>query len=1327
MSQLSIRAVVLVGLMLLASASPIAQVARADPQIELQVDASHMILTPGESMNLTLTIENNGSSIETYSIETSTAGLSTLWTATPSSNTVSNVLPTYNTSTTIVVQLAETATPSDNGKFTIYVNDSDDAVSSSIDVFVSVAVVYNPHLDATGVGDQGLLALQPGQSVDLSIPVSNHGSVMDSYLLEVGEEPDLSGWWANYSSSGSTNTTNTPPSWSNSVSDVLIFGNSYTSKHGLSSMLEELLRSANSPSNTSDFTTGGHSISDHWDDVNTSSSPQNLSLASGVWDTVLLQDQSQTPGLNRTTSQWLEGKNGSIHLAERIDAEGGATMLFMTWGHRSGDSTLTTLYPNYTVMQNRIEQGYIDYRDNISLSTSAEVYIAPVGLAFKHIHDSIVGSGGDPLDSTSTFYQLYDGDGTHPSTSGSYLAACVLFTALTGDTPVGLTDNTTLDATLRLTLQQTAAEVVLNGSATYTYPWETAPTIQAMNQNTNIPTGWEVRWLDDQIENLSANGQETATLRISIPSDASPGATGLRLYAGSLFGNRTTSTLMVVDVQADYDLQVDFLQSSDAFLPAQQTNTTVRLTNTGTAPTTFDHALSVTSGPCTVSLLSHTSTIAVGANEDLPFQVNVGTNANVGDVCTLRLTSTLDSDSSVSFVRDFSFEIDRDVDFVLQGPSGPTLLEPAVETNLEVRVFNTGSETETFSLQINSNASSPVTLTLDGPSSVSVAAGASTIWTLKATASVDSLGLYERLVTVTHDSLIEQNLSLDFDVQPVASLQLMGPLDGRIVVQSGGESSVTVAIENDGTSNITLDTFTITGLPGGVNAVLPDVKEFFLEAGSMHNVTLTMTASAAISARTDSLSLRLLSDSTEALLAVELQVVDRTLAKLSPNTNQIIAGPAAPTNVTIEVTNIGTLQDTFLLSIGAGETSNFFELSLSKTSVVLGVGQSESVVLSVRETSIGANSIGSPINIVATSTLDSSSTDTVILTLIPMNAGSEISVVDDDASAEAGGLINGSFSVSNTGNSVDVFSLSSVNIDCVMESLVELQPGESKTFPYTCNVPYDGNAGSNTFSFRSVSSARPDSVHNQVVFYTIEATWNSDTAVNITVDQNELTLPYLGGSSTTVSITNLANIQITGRLTVTGVSESVIQWHFNDTLGEQTDEFTLEPGASEIYVVRFDSMTAYETYAEVRIKAFVKIDGSSFDAESDILELQVKGEPQPPQGVSLLGIEIGKQTTLQIMAIGYILFALAVVFIRLRKPRAEATESEEGEQKEDEETKEYPLGPNECRMDTNRRISCPSCEARLAVPGGNEPPFRFTCPTCDSSIRVVEYGSAPKF
>ena len=275
------------------------------------------------------------------------------------------------------------------------------------------------------------------------------------------------------------------------------------------------------------------------------------------------------------------------------------------------------------------------------------------------------------------------------------------------------------------------------------------------------------------------------------------------------------------------------------------------------------------------------------------FQVDVGTTASVGDVCALRLTSTLASDSSVSFVRDFSFEVDREITFVLQGPNGPTVLDPLTETMLEVRVYNTGTETETFSLQINSNSSSPISLVLDSSSSVSVEAGASGMWTLKATAAEGSLGLYDRLVVVTHDSLIGQNPVLNLMFNLARDLTLQGPLDGRIVVQSGESSSVSISIENVGTSDLLLDTFTIAGLPGGVDAVLPDVDEFLLEAGATHNVSLNVSASAATSARTDTLTLQLFSDGAVAVLDVELQVVDRTLAQLSPNKNQIISGPSA--------------------------------------------------------------------------------------------------------------------------------------------------------------------------------------------------------------------------------------------------------------------------------------------------------------------------------------------------------------------------------------------------------------------------------------------------
>ena len=1329
MSKTHSRAVVLVLLMLAASASPLAITAKADPTIVLSVDTPHMILIPGESANISLVIENNGSSIETYSIESSTDGLSDVWSATPTSATVSNVLPTYNASTTIVVHLAETATPSDNGMFTLFVNETDGVSSSSIDVYVSVAIVYHPSIDANSVGDNGLLAMQPGQSVDLDLPISNLGSVTDSFLLSVQEEPDLSGWWANYTSNNTgSNTTTTVPSWSTSVSDVLIFGNSYTSQNSLNSMLEEMLRNAGSPSNTSAYTTGGHTLANHWSNVNTSSSAQNLSLATGIWDTVVLQDQSQIPGFTRSNSDWIASKNGSIDLADRVDTEGGSTMLMMTWGRRSGDPTNPTLFSNYTVMQDRLEEGYIDFRDNISSQTSADIYIAPVGLAFKHIHDSIIATGGNPQSPTSTFYGLYSTDGSHPSTSGSYLAACVLFSSLTGDSPVGLTDNTTMDAALRLTLQQTAAEVVFNGSSEYDYPWETSGAIQPMNQHSGFPQGWEVRWLDDQIENLSAQHQETSTLRISIPSDALPGATGVRLYAGSLMGNLSTSTLIVIDVQATYDLQVDFLASIDDFIPGEQTHTNVSITNLGTTESTYSHSLSVLSGPCTVSLLAGDTTLSVDEVANIPFAVDVGSSGNVGDVCSVRLINTLSEDSTVSFVRDFSFEIDRKVDFTVQGPSGAVLLTPGVDETLEVRVFNTGSETETFSLQIVSNSSSHITLNLDTASSVTVASGQSATWTLTAMAASGALGLNERVVSVIHDSLQSLNTTLPFDVQPVSELELSGTLDGRIVVQPGQSSSIDIVIENTGTSNVSLNTFTISGLPGGVSAELSDVSTVTLASGEFYVAQLNITASAALNARTDSLSIRLVSDAPDSLLPLELQVIDRSLAQLNANTNQAIAGPSTITNVTIEVTNVGTMQDTFLLSLESGESSTYFELSLSQTSVVLGVGQSETVVLGVRESSSGAPETGLPINIRVTSTLDSEATDFVIITLFAMDAGADLTILADVDSSEAGGTISGTVSVTNTGNSADEFSLSSVGLSCNLAQSVTLSPGASSSpLPWTCDVSEDALAGTNAFSIRVVSSARSDYVYSEVATYNVEATWDSASVVSISVDAISLDIPYMGGSSTTVTVTNLANIEITGRLALLGVGDGVFDVQWNNTAGEETDLFTLSPGASEIFVVRLNSLTTQATSAELKVRALVQVDGSSVDAESPLIDVDVAGKAQPPEGVTILGIEIGGDTTFKIMAAGYVLFALALLVIKYRKPSSKETSEEEDDTEEEDDEKEYPLGPNECRMDSNRRISCPSCEARLAVPGGNDPPFRFTCPTCESNIRVVEYGAAPKF
>ena len=69
----------------------------------------------------------------------------------------------------------------------------------------------------------------------------------------------------------------------------------------------------------------------------------------------------------------------------------------------------------------------------------------------------------------------------------------------------------------------------------------------------------------------------------------------------------------------------------------------------------------------------------------------------------------------------------------------------------------------------------------------------------------------------------------------------------------------------------------------------------------------------------------------------------------------------------------------------------------------------------------------------------------------------------------------------------------------------------------------------------------------------------------------------------------------------------------------------------------------------------------------------------------------------------------------------DAEEEVEEEDDEEEEEKDLPeLGYNECRMDGESKVNCPSCDARLGVPRGSTPPFRFTCPQCGSKIRVVE-------
>ena len=248
--------------------------------------------------------------------------------------------------------------------------------------------------------------------------------------------------------------------------DILMMGNSYTSSNSLSVRLDSILTDSGEDAQVTSITSGGLKLSEHAERADTPGHSWNTSLQQR-YDYVILQDQSQVPGLAIDTQYWQDSLDGLIYLDRRVQSEGGETVLFMTWGRIEGD----LMHPDYTSMQESVSRGYEMYNENIT-TADRPTYIAPVGLAFMHIHRAVEESGQNATDGWNPFSSLYSSDGSHPSIDGTYLAACVMHSTITGESPVGRGAPSQISPDRSLELQQAAAATVFNETPNYTYPWQ---------------------------------------------------------------------------------------------------------------------------------------------------------------------------------------------------------------------------------------------------------------------------------------------------------------------------------------------------------------------------------------------------------------------------------------------------------------------------------------------------------------------------------------------------------------------------------------------------------------------------------------------------------------------------------------------------------------------------------------------------------------------------------------------------------------------------------------------------------------------------------------
>ena len=251
--------------------------------------------------------------------------------------------------------------------------------------------------------------------------------------------------------------------------DILLVGNSYTSFNELDQKLEMILDNSGENSEVDSVTGGGMKLADHEENANEQGSQLNSKL-SERHDYVILQDQSQVPSFTTDTNFWIDSKNAVEELNDRIISEGGQTILFMTWGRKDG-GTNELRNPDYLTMQLHLQQGYEMFLEN-STSIEKPVFLAPVGLAYKHLYHKVNDSGIDPTQGNNSFSALYSSDGSHPSLEGSYLSSCVIYTVISGKSPVGEYFPSEITADRALELQQAAASTIFNETGEYVYPFE---------------------------------------------------------------------------------------------------------------------------------------------------------------------------------------------------------------------------------------------------------------------------------------------------------------------------------------------------------------------------------------------------------------------------------------------------------------------------------------------------------------------------------------------------------------------------------------------------------------------------------------------------------------------------------------------------------------------------------------------------------------------------------------------------------------------------------------------------------------------------------------
>mgnify|MGYP005676256137 FL=1 len=136
--------------------------------------------------------------------------------------------------------------------------------------------------------------------------------------------------------------------------------------------------------------------------------------------------------------------------------------------------------------------------------------------------------------------------------------------------------------------------------------------------------------------------------------------------------------------------------------------------------------------------------------------------------------------------------------------------------------------------------------------------------------------------------------------------------------------------------------------------------------------------------------------------AFNLVVVDREDVAIGAFQQRLVASPAGFSSTTVDVTNLGTATELYLLDWTTESDGTWFAFDINPTTFELNAGSTQEITISVQEVSSGAPVEGVTYTLTVSSTSNPSVSDALNITIEPVVASATLELSSDVNSVKPG-------------------------------------------------------------------------------------------------------------------------------------------------------------------------------------------------------------------------------------------------------------------------------------------------------------------------------------